>query len=122
MRLFLILVVLAACGRSLDRKRLYAAVKDLAAVAAEVRLLLVEEPRGLPGAYGEQQRRDLAKRAREALVELAHGVDDPGLEPVRRRASEVGVGLNRIVIEAREPGALDPLLRQLQALANEARP
>jgi hypothetical protein len=122
MRILPILLVLAACGGALDRKHLHAAVKDLAAVAAEVRLLLVEEQRGLPGTYGEQQRRDLAKRGCEALRELAHGVDDPDLEPVRRRASEAGDRLNRIVIEAREPGVLDPFVRQLQALAGEVTP
>jgi hypothetical protein len=122
MRILPILLVLAACGGTLDRKHLHAAVADLAAVAAEVHLLLVEKQGGLPGAYGEQQRSDLAKRARDALNELAHEVDDPRLEPVRRKASEVGERLTRAVIEAREPGGVDPFVRQLQALAHAASP
>jgi hypothetical protein len=112
-----------ACGSgALDRKRLYAAVDDLAAVAAESRMMLREAQRGLPGAYVEGQRADLAKRAREALAEIDRGVDNPRLERVRRDAASLGFRLILGVETAHDSDALDAFARRLAALAAEVTP
>jgi hypothetical protein len=116
------LALVGACGGPLDRKRLYAAVSDLAAVAAETRMLVIQDHRGLPVAYAEGQRVDLANRGREALHELDRGVDDAALDPVRRRAAELGFRVTNLVATAHAPDALGAFAEQLERLAAETRP
>lgn len=117
------LVLLPACSTGpLDRKRLHAAIADLAAVAAESRMLVVQDQRGLPGSYVEGQRADLTKRGTDALGELDRGVDDARLDPVRREAAGIGFQLTKLVTTAREPDALGSCASQLKLLAAESSP
>jgi hypothetical protein len=114
-------VVMACNARPIDRKRLYATILDLAAVAAEARLLLTQD-RGLPARYRDGHRRDLAQRARDAATELDPRAEDPALEPVRQTASVLGRGLAGSVEATRDPALLERSSHELTALAARVAP
>jgi hypothetical protein len=117
------LAVTLACGHPLDAKRLHGALEDLAAVAAETRLLVSENARvDLPAAYMREQREALVDRARDALVELDRGVADPALEPARRQGAEAGRRLLDTLPRARNADELEPFVQRLQLLAQETAP
>lgn len=119
-----VLLAVIACGGPLDRKRLHAAVDELASTASELRML-GDQTRGGPAAYARGQRDDLARRARDALAQLGEGVRDATLDRHRRSAIAAG---ERVVAaaESEPPGdggrALDELARRLGGLAEELAP
>jgi hypothetical protein len=118
-----VLALIVACGGPLDAKRLHGALEDLAAVASETRLLLSDDARvDLPSAYVREQRAALADRARDAVAELARGVADTALEPMRRDADEAGRRLVDALPRIRAAAELDGFVQRLQILASETAP
>jgi hypothetical protein len=105
-----LLLVTAACDRPLDHKRLAGRVEDLRAYAAEAHLLAtIEHPRH----YGVEHREFLVKKIHEARHDLALGVDDVGLEPVRAVAAGLADRLETIVGAGGDPFELEPPLAAL---------
>jgi len=112
-----VLVLATSCARPLDRKRLHAAVRDLRAVAAETHLLRREAARGASDlAYVDEQRAFLAEGGRKAHAELERGVEDPALEPARRRASEIAGHLLPLVDLERDPHAFEDAIGELSRI------
>jgi hypothetical protein len=116
-------VLVASCSQPLDDKRLYAAVRDLRAVAAEARLLVVQTSRGdSPAAYFDEQRAFLTERGRKVQDQLARGVEDPALQAPLREAVGAGARLMPRVQSERDPHAFDDLIVELSRLETQVAP
>jgi hypothetical protein len=117
------LVLMTSCTRPLDRKKLHAAVEDLRAVAAETRLVLTQaRSGGSPAAFVREQRVFLADRAHKAQNDLERGVEDPGLETHRNRATEAAKRLMAHVELEQDPRGFDSLIGELSGIAARVTP
>src|SRR4051794_9963389 len=111
----LVLAMVAACGRPLDRKRVHADLAQLASIAAETRLALEEHPHA---SFRDEHLHDLRDKLHELRDELGHGTDDPRLMPAVSTARALVDEIDR----ERDPARLAELSLRIGHLANEVTP
>ena len=118
-----VLAVAAGCSGQIDRKQLYAAVRDLHGLAAETRLMLGLAERGsTTSTFLDEQREFLAGEQRDAVKDLERDATDPALEPLRQRALAAAHRLAPLIESARDPHQLDASVAELTELEEAATP